>query len=213
MIAEHLWYTKLNFGMRCDLTDLPPVRPARVDVKMKPCRGSVFGGFTEELKRVRGHDYAAVLLRELLCESDICTLYVAHLADGSPIYAQWLVRYTDQHRLRGSFAGRYISDYLERTPLRSGEVLVEGAYTFSRFRGMGAMTDGMVQLLRIARDEGARSARTSVVARNVPALRGCAKVGFNLDSAQLSVRRLGRRRNSIQPVDERVKRLWVAALS
>ena len=90
-----------------------------------------------------------------MCTSDVQTLYVADADDGRPVYAQWLVRRPDQSRLQAETPDAHDA-------LAEGEILLEGAYTFVAFRGVGAMADGMGQLLRIARDEGAVAAITYV---------------------------------------------------
>ena len=89
----------------------------------------------------------------------------------------------DQDLIGASGAGKYAK-------LAGGEVLLEGAYTFTRFRGVGAMADGMWQLLAMARRDGARCAFTYVADDNIPSLRGCANVGFVADHVHFSVRRL-----------------------
>ena len=89
-------------------------------------------------------------------------------------YAQWLIRAEDQDLLHRHAPGRF-------NHLEPDEVLLEGAFTFAAFRSMGAMADGMAQLLRIAAGEGATSALTYVAIDNVPSLRGCANVKFDLD--------------------------------
>ena len=85
---------------------------------------------------------------------------------------------------------------------------VEGAFTFAAFRRMGAMADGMAQLLRIAAAEGATSALTYVAIDNVPSLRGCANVGFDLDHVRVSIRRLGRRRSFTHDPDADASLAW-----
>jgi hypothetical protein len=93
------------------------------------------------------------------------------------------------------------------------EVLLEGAYTFRAFRGIGAMADGMGQLLRIARDEGHEAAITYVGADNVPSLRGCARVGFVLDHVRRNKRVLGVHRSERSASDAEARAAWEAAIA
>jgi len=187
-VAEQAWGGKTFFGLRADLTRIPEVRPAAFPIAMAPTDPTTFGGFRDELGRVSGDDYVQVLLRTMTCEAGIETLYVASADDGEPAYAQWLTRAADQAAVHEHSPGRY-------PVLRDDEVLLEGAYTFVRFRRLGMMADGMVQLLRIARDEGCAAAYTYVEANNIPSLRGCANVGFTLDHVRHNQRRLGRVRS------------------
>ena len=202
-VREQVWYTKVFLGLRCDLTALPEVRPAKVAIAMEPQATATYPGFEQERLVARGDDYLEVLLRIGLCAAGVQTLYAAE-AEGWPVYAQWLVRADDQEVMHDHAPGRY-------PHLEAGEVLLEGAYTFSRFRRMGAMADGMAQLLRIARDEGATTAFTYVADDNIASLRGCAAVGFVADHVRKSVRRVGLRRSPMQPLDDRSRDAWQSA--
>ncbi len=203
---EQTWWTKTFLGLRCDLASLPPIRRAKIDITMRPCNSATFSGFTEELKQVKGLDYIDVFLRKSLCDAGVQTLHLAVGPDGSPAYAQWLVTAADQHLLHSHQPGRYPT-------LAPDEVLLEGAYTFCRFRRTGVMADGMAQLLRIAKEGGTRVAFTYVAADNIPSLRGCANVGFVPDHVRLNIRRLVRRSSLVQPPDEHALQLWKAATS
>ena len=203
LFGEQVWWTKTFLGLRCDVTHLPKVRPARVPITMEPTSTSLFRGFDQELTLSHGTDYVELLLRKGLCEAGVQELYVAH-TDGQPAYAQWLVRAEDQERLHKHAPGRYAL-------LAPGEVLLEGAFTFAAFRRQGAMADGMAQLLQIAAAEGATSAITYVAIDNLPSLRGCSNVGFELDHVRVSVRRLGRRRSHVHEPDGRASLAWATA--
>jgi hypothetical protein len=203
VLGEQVWWTKCFLGLRCELRNLPDIRPAKIALTMEPRAAKEFRGFADELPRSHGNDYVELLLRVGLSDAGVRTLYVAE-SDGRPAYAQWLIRQADQDVIHEHSPGRY-----ER--LHEDEVLLEGAYTFIDFRRLGAMGDGMGQLLYLARAEGARSAITYVAADNVPSLRGCANVGFELDHARWSVRRLGRRRSLMRDVDPRAREAWARA--
>ena len=203
-LVEQSWWKKLYLGLRCDLTALPPLRPAKVEVRMEPRDARTFSGFDDELGRIGGPDYLEVMIRRWLSEAGVKTLYVAFSDEGDPMYAQWLVRARDQHVMKEHAPGSH-------PDLAPDEVLLEGAYTFSRFRRLGLMNDGMAQLLRIARAEGGVSAITYVPAENVASLRGCANVGFVLDHVRVNERRLGRRRSLAGPPDPRARAAWEAA--
>jgi hypothetical protein len=203
VLGEQVWWTKCFLGLRCDLRNLPDIRSAKIALTMKPYPAGEFQGFTDELPRSHGDDYVELMLRVGLCEAGVQTLYVAE-SDGRPAYAQWLIRQSDEDVIRSHSPGRY-------DRLRNGEVLLEGAYTFIDFRRLGAMGDGMAQLLHMARAEGAHSAITYVASDNVPSLRGCANVGFELDHARWSVRRLGRRKSVTRDVDSRARESWAHA--
>ena len=204
VLGEQLWAERRFLGLRCDLTRLPDVRRAGIELRMQPVDPPGFDGFAEAARTTPGRDHVELLLRCALCRDGVEQLYVASGPDGTPAYAQWLVRASDQERLHAHAPGRY-------DRLAGDEVLLEGAYTFAAYRRLGAMADGMMQLLRIARDEGARSAITYVGEENVASLRGCAAVGFDADHLHTSIRRLGLRRTRRRALDGAGRAAWTAA--
>ena len=203
---EQTWWTRTFLGLRCDLATLPPIRPAKIEITPAACATATFQGFRDELGRVSGTDFVEVFLRQSMCDAGVQTLYAATGPDGSPAFAQWLVTARDQGLLHSHQPGRY-------PILAPDEVLVEGLYTFCRFRRTGVSTNGMAQLLRVARADGARAAYTYVGDDNAPSLRGCANVGFTLDHVRLNSRRLGFRSSVVRPVDECTRQIWLSSTS
>jgi L-amino acid N-acyltransferase YncA len=57
-------------------------------------------------------------------------------------------------------------------------MLLEWAYTFPKFRGLGIMSHAMAQLAALAGKAGARWALTIVEQSNVASLKGCKNAGF-----------------------------------
>ena len=203
-LADQVASRRVSFGLRCDLSNLPAAVPGKVPIHMSARAARGYTGFDRELAETSGTDYLEVLLRNWMYAREVKSLYAADAADGRPIFAQWLIRPIDDWRLRNKPPHDVPVD---------GEVLLEGAYTFVAFRGVGAMADGMGQVLRVARDGGNVAAITYVLADNVPSLRGCARVGFVLDHVRLNTTQLGRERSERRPVDARARQIWESALA
>jgi len=62
--------------------------------------------------------------------------------------------------------------------LQPDEMLLEWAYTFEKFRGLGIMSYAMAELAAFAGKLGARWAMTIVEKSNVASLKGCRNAGF-----------------------------------
>jgi hypothetical protein len=202
---RRLWSSKLSFGLRADLGTLPARRLAGIAIDMQPADPAAFEGFSAELERVRGREAFELTQRVHFCRAGVRTLFVAASDAGEPIYAQWLVRPDEQRALHRA-ARRLFPE------LHDGEALVEGAYTFVAYRRLGAMADGMHQLLARAREAGDRSVLTYVDADNVASLRGCAHVGFVADHVRKNLWCLGRRFVRRRPLDESAEARWSAAV-
>lgn len=201
-VQRHLWSDRTFLILRCDLQQLGEEPTARIPVDMQPVDLAEFSGFREELERVSGPEADDLLSREKTRARGIEGLYTSFSPSGEPVFSQWLMR-PQQDR---------ISAGILQAPLRDDEVLIEGAYTFATFRGLGAMRVGMYQLLTTARDEGYRWAFTGVGAENVPSLRGCSRVGFTLDYVRRSTGHLGHRTRNYDPPRAADAATWQAAI-
>ncbi len=203
-VRTRIWGERVFFALRCDLQQLPEVPAAKVPLAMAPGAAN-FRGFRAEEVAVTGDDREQVAIRERARAAGVPGLHIA-FHDAAPAYCQWLVRPRDQDRLAQHEPGAH-------QRLGEDEVLLEWAYTFAAFRRMGAMADGMSQLLHIARDEGFRVAFTYVEDSNVASLRGCRLVGFYLDHCRIHRWRLGRHRRFDCLPSERDRLAWNAAVA
>lgn len=203
-VRDFIWGERTYYALRCDLSRLPPRRRAAIELTMtaRDCR--TCDAFDDEQREVRGTDYLEVVLRQWWRETGIEELFIADGPGSRPAYCQWLLQPSDQWKMHAFAPGRY-------PVLRSDEVMLEGAYTFTAFRRKGVMADGMWQLLARARAEGARFAITYVGEENLASLRGCAAVGFRLDHRSRNIRRVGLHRSVLLPPDGDAHRQWARA--
>jgi hypothetical protein len=202
--GRRLWSKSYSLGLRCDLSAMPPRRPAKIELRMLPSASADEAGLTDELTIAEGGTYVDVAQRIAMCEAGVGGLHVARSPDDEAVYCQWLIGPAEHVAIDRFSPGLYPS-------LNDGEVLLEGAYTYTNFRGVGAMADGMHQLLEKARERGEKAAFTYVAAEYPPSIRGCAKVGFVLDHISVRTRRFGIRRVRIRPADDAARAAWERA--
>lgn len=198
---QQFWLDKLFFGLRCDLTKLPPIPKAKMPVKMEPVDWKCYGAFATEFALVTGHDAVEVYARERLREAGVSGAHQTVSENGEAAFVHWLVMASAQDGLHRFQPGRY-------RHLGPDEALIEGAYTFTAYRGKGLMIEGMGQLLVKARDAGAKTAWTYVALENLPSLRGCARVGFEPDHLRRNRRRLGAMQTEFLPLTLEAMAMW-----
>jgi RimJ/RimL family protein N-acetyltransferase len=207
ILRQRAWSESREFGLACESAGAPPARRAKVPVVMQPMDGAVGTvHFTAELDRVGGEEYRDVHVRDRMCANGVRTLYMSLDPDGKAIYAQWLIAPGDEQPLQTTVPNQFPN-------LAPHEWLVEGAYTFVAFRRMGAMGDGMHQLLMAARDAGARRVITYVSEAHLASLRGCANAGFTLDHVRVTRQRFNVRRARWHAPDSEAQRTWAAAIA
>ena len=206
-LARRIWSSQDSFGLACALDDLPEPRAARIPVKMEAQEPATFTGFVKEQQHdLTDAEAEFIRQRVEMCGEGVRTLYAALDPEGEAIYTQWLLKPGDETALHRAAPG-YFPD------LAPDETMVEGAYTFTNFRGHGAMGDGMHQLLEIAQATGATRCLTYVGFDNIASLRGCHKVGFELDHVREAQRRLNKRVFARREPTEGERRIWTEAVS
>jgi hypothetical protein len=205
-LGSRFWSTSRSLGLRCDLDSLPARRPAKVELKMVPAASAEEAGLREELAATEGDDYVEVAGRIAMAEAGVHGLHVARNAEGAPAYVQWLIGREEYPAIAAHSPGLYPEP-------KDGEVLLEGAYTYMAFRRMGAMADGMHQLLEIAHQRGGHAAFTYVASDYPPSIRGCANVGFTLDHVALTKRRFFVRSVRFVTADEVARAAWDLAVA
>jgi hypothetical protein len=154
------------------------------------------------VRPVRSTDHAAILreipMRLPALEAGLATCYVATCENDEVCYMQWLIESSQNALLERTFAGLC-------PPLRPGEALLEWAYTFTKFRGLGIMADAMSQICTFGAAAGVRTIFTFVDDDNVPSLRGCRSAGFRPYQRRIERWRLLRCRASFESLPEGAK--------
>jgi hypothetical protein len=204
VIRRQLLDTRSYLGLRCELKGLPPVPAAQVDMAMVERDVAAFSGFETELGGVSGSDAYETLLRIWSCQAGS-----RNAVRRRDRWRARLLPVADPTQPTGDDRPPLTRKLL---PAPFGRGAARGRYTFTAFRGKRAMAAGMAQLLHTARDEGATAAITYVAADNVPSLKGCARVGFELDHQRITVLRLGRRHSRARPIDAVARAAWARAI-
>jgi hypothetical protein len=160
-IAKLMWSAEECYILRRDLS--LPINPhprARMPVRTRPLA-------QHDIPQIIAEQPDGILLGIL--QSGIRQCYVAVTNDDEVCYMQWLI--SPEHR-----AGLQSIRFRQPYGFDDDSVVLEFAYTFRRFRGLGIMADALTDIA--AEDKRARWAWTYVPRSNVPCLRGCHGAGF-----------------------------------
>ncbi len=171
-IKRRMYSEDTFYGLRRDL--LLPFDPprAKIPIRIRPLEEDDVPKLLTrreiELHQTDAKDY---LRRISLIRSGIPTCYVAATADDDPCYMQWLIGPQENEAILRHFRGGF-------PPLGPDEMLLEGAYTPMRYRGLGIMSCAMAHISEKGGELGARRLITFVSNDNDPALKGCKHAGF-----------------------------------
>ncbi|HJU28932.1 MAG TPA: hypothetical protein VJ718_07170 [Candidatus Binataceae bacterium] len=118
-------------------------------------------------------------------EAGLSTCYLAIAGNGDICYMQWLVDSTQNDLIETRFTGL-------SPRLNDDEMLLEWAYTFKKYRGLGIMAPAMSAISEEGARKGARWLMTFVEHSNIPSLRGCRSAGYRPYKIREDRWRLGR---------------------
>jgi hypothetical protein len=158
--ARRVWSTEECYVLRRDLA-VPLTHPqAGIPISTRPLAA-------RDMPQIVAERPAGLLMGVL--EAGIPQCYVAVTRDDEVCYLQWLVAPENREQLQSiRFRETYGFD--------NDSVVLEFAYMFRRFRGLGIMGAALADIAE--KDKRARWAWTYVPRDNVACLRGCHRAGF-----------------------------------
>lgn len=159
-IAGRIYSNRVSYLLRRDASIACSTPEAKIPIVVRPLR----------------HDDIPVILRErpvrvAALESGLSTCYVATNQENEICYMQWMVDSSQNELVSRQFTGLC-------PPLGEDEMLLEWAYTFKRFRGLGIMASAMAQISAKGAEAGARWLYTYVAVDNIASLKGCRHAGY-----------------------------------
>jgi hypothetical protein len=195
---RRLYSDDLVIGLRRDLTVPLKTPQAKIPVTIRPLLGAADSAALKAAIAASSagadtHEAMELSDRLLLLESGVETCYAAVDEHDNLCYVQWLV---------GSNANAFLRAYYHGAvpELESDETLLEGAYSFEEFRGLGIMACAMAQIAERGSDSGARWVITFVGEDNIPSLKGCKRAGFDPFIMRRRSWRLFRRKYVFEPL-------------
>jgi hypothetical protein len=167
-----LWSETEYLGLLRDITKPFEARKAKIPLIIRPAEaGDIEKIKAMDVHRMSDREHLVFLTRLKLLNENLGTCYVAVSADNDPCYIQWLIGADENDHMHSYFDGVF-------PRLDPDEVLLEAAFTFENYRGMGIMPDAMSRIAEKAVEYQATKVLTFVNENNIPALKGCKRAGF-----------------------------------
>ena len=155
LYSNEKWYL-----LRRDLAIPFAAAPAKIRIHIRPLQKTDIPKIVHERP-----------IRLPALESGLSTCYLAVTDDDDICYMQWLIDSSQNNLIETRFTG-----LCQR--LDDDEMLLEWAYTFKKYRGLGIMAPAMAAISDEGARKGARWLMTFVEQSNLPSLRGCRSAGY-----------------------------------
>ena len=170
-LAYRVYSDSTSLGLRRDLSRPFTGPTAKIPITVRPLAPTDDLSALEPVPGLTADERFSRLAQLRLLRSGLEVCHVALAPDGKPCYMQWVIPPSEKARLRSIFGNLY--------PVLGGdEALLEGAYTFSAFRGKGIMGAAMAQVAERAAEFGVRWVITFVDQQNEASTKGCIRAGF-----------------------------------
>jgi GNAT superfamily N-acetyltransferase len=115
-------------------------------------------------------EYELLLIRKLL-NSRIPGCHVAETEEGKIVFIQWLIPSTENKAIQSYFNASL-------PILWPNEAIIEVAFTFPEYRGLGIMPEAMSRIAEEAGTEGILRVVAFPEVHNVRTLKACKRAGF-----------------------------------
>jgi hypothetical protein len=195
-LRRRLYADSVALGLRRDLAKPFKAPQPKIPVTIRPLADAEHVVFTDAYSASASpSDSGELMARIRMLEAGIMTCYAAVDSNNVICYVQWLIKSDDNSSIRNYFHGAV-------PLLKPNEALVEGAYAFHQFRGLGIMPYAMARIAERAADCGAKWVVTFVGKDNVPSLKGCRLAGFEPYLIRREYRRLLQRKFVFEPMGD-----------
>lgn len=155
--ARRFYSDRTDLMLQRDMSQPVEVPSAKIPIRIRSIIQADFETVAREVPERVG-----------ILKSGIPTCYLAITDSNKICYMQWLIDASQNHSRPQAISWRLGPD----------EMLLEWAYTFHDFRGLGVMSCAMAQILKEAQQRNARFVYTIVERNNIASLKGCRNVGF-----------------------------------
>jgi GNAT superfamily N-acetyltransferase len=179
--ARRFYSNRTDLLLRRDMSKPLEIPSAKIAVRIRPLAEA-------DIKKVA----LEVPDRIGILKSAIPTCYLGITDSDEICYMQWLIEASHNH-------ARPQAINLQLAP---DQMLLEWAYTFRNFRGLGIMSCAMAQILQQAELRNARWVYTIVERSNVASLKGCRNVGFRPHKLRMEKWRMLYQSQRYEPLSE-----------
>jgi hypothetical protein len=171
-ILRRLYRKSTFIGLVKHLGEADTEIKSKIDYSLNPASVEDINELPQLLKNEGPESIFDLLQRMWFYDSGFHNCYVARTIPGNDLcYMQWTISRQDGNAHTRLFASSF-------PRLKEGEMQLEHAYTFKRFRGNRLMPAVMNQLFQIARRKNLKRVITYVLEDNAASLKGCSSVGF-----------------------------------
>jgi ribosomal protein S18 acetylase RimI-like enzyme len=148
-----------------------PIQSTR-KMEIAPISESDISEIKNALSECNVEDKREILSRLIFYKSGLKNCYVIR-HDKKIAHMQWIIYPEENELIKGKYRKKFY-------PLADSQVMIENAFTFPSYRGLGYISSATLQLMDLARSRGYRSAVCYIRKDKIASLNEFSKMGFRI---------------------------------
>ena len=150
-LFKNLLFSDYYYILCVDLDSLRLPKASRLTYSIGIADKGDLESLVDRLGELEWNERKEIATRVFFAKAGFRHCYLGRAADGQPVYMQWLIYPDENEIIAKHFRSRFY-------PLKPNQIMLENAFTFPRFRGLGPLPSVSAELLTIARDQGYKTA-------------------------------------------------------
>lgn len=185
LYLARLFSIRHYYILKCKLSDVPQSFPGRIPKgNLKMIENADILQIKRQISELNSEDKREVVTRLNFYMVGFKHCYVFKIND-TVAYMQWIVYPSENDIISTYYRNKF-------KPLTPKQVLIENAFTFPQFRGIGILPYVKIRLLNIAKDEGYHWAMTQIKIQTIAAMNASMKFGFKIHKLVREINIFGR---------------------
>jgi len=146
-LSKNIFFIDHYYILYLNLSSLKMPTRSRFNYCLNAADENDFGSLIDQLPHLALHARKEIVARLFFRQTGFKHCYFAKTPNGQPAYMQWLIYPDENEIITKHFQYRFY-------PLKANQVMLENAFTFPKFRGLGLLPCVSAELLTIARNQG-----------------------------------------------------------
>ena len=173
VVLRNLLYVDHYYLLTLNLRSLELRLPRTFETTLAEISEEDLAEITEVLPSLDPGSRKELLIRLAFYDAGFKNCYVARTPSGELAHLQWLIYPDENDIIRSQFKNRFYA-------LKAKQVMVENAFTFPKYRGLGLVQSITYELLQKARAKGARAALCYIIKTNTESINQFMSLGFKI---------------------------------
>jgi hypothetical protein len=173
VISKNTLYFDHYFALTANLNSVGNAPKVRGTYFIRKAEEEDFENLMSNIKSFNYEDRKEIIIRLFFYHVGFKNCYLAITEKGDIAAMQWLVYPAENELIENEFQGRFY-------PLKKNQLMLQNFFTFPRFRGLGYMPAMVVELMKMAKEDGYRNVIGYVRKDRIGTINEMINIGFKL---------------------------------